>query len=413
MVPTVVSTRVLYISYTGLLDPLGQSQVLQYVLGLSRQHRLTLLTFEKPTALSDATRVSEIRSQCAAAGVQWHQLRYHNRPNLLATLYDLINGIRTAIRLARQSGVEVVHCRSYIAGLMGLAVKRATGARYIFDMRGFWPDERVDGGIWRKTSTQYRLFKAVERQLFLGADHVVSLTRAGVREFEQFDYLQGRLPPVSVIPTCTNMDLFRLHDHASGKMRNTGFTLGYVGSVGSWYMFDEVAKVVRMLFDQQADARFLVVNKGGHEKILDALQRADVDLSRVEIIAVSYEKVGEAVARMDAGVFFIKPAWSKRASCPTRMGEFLASGKPCLANGGVGDVEEDFSETRTGVAINDWSEVTLRNALTQLRALTDEDGIARRCREAAEARFSLQGGVQAYSSIYRRLTQNVTEVATA
>lgn len=408
-----MSTRVLYISYTGLLDPLGQSQVLQYMLGLSRQHRLTLLTFEKPAALVDATRVSEIRAQCEAAGVQWHQLRYHNRPNMLATLYDLMNGIRTAIRLARKTGAEVVHCRSYIAGMMGLAVKRATGARYIFDMRGFWPDERVDGGIWRKTSLQYLAFKAVERRLFLGADHVVSLTKAGVREFEQFDYLQGQLPPVTVVPTCTNMDLFRLHGHESGTIRNTRFTLGYIGSVGSWYMFDEVAKVVRMLFDQQADARFLVVNKGGHDKIRDGLRRAGVDLLRVEIIAVPYEKVGEAVARMDAGVFFIKPAWSKLASCPTRMGEFLASGKPCLANGGVGDVAEDFMETRTGVAINDWSEETLRNALTQLLDLTRDHGIERRCREAAEARFSLQGGVQAYSLIYRSLTQPSTEVATA
>lgn len=397
-----MSTRVLYISYTGLLDPLGQSQVLQYVLGLAREHRMTLLTFEKPAALADAARVAQVRAQCEAAGVRWHHLRYHNRPNLPATLYDLVCGIRLGVRLARECGAQVVHCRSYIAGLMGLAVKRATGAKYVFDMRGFWPDERVDGGIWRKTSLQYRVFKAVERRLFLGADHVVSLTRAGVREFERFDYLQGRVPPVSVIPTCTNLDLFRPVPPTAQPPG--GFTLGYIGSVGSWYMFEEVARVVRMLFDAQPDARFKVINKGGHDAIRQALGQAGVDLSRVDIKAVSYDQVGVEVGGMDAGIFFIKPAWSKRASCPTRMGEFLACGKPCLANGGVGDVEEDFVQTGTGVPINDWSDDTLRQALARLLELAALPGMADRCRQAAEDRFSLQGGVREYSAIYRRLS---------
>lgn len=398
-----VTTRVLYISYTGLLDPLGQSQVLQYVLGLAREHRMTLLTFEKPAALKDAQRVAELAAQCRAAGVDWHYLRYHNKPNLPATLYDLACGIRKGVQLARQTGAEVVHCRSYIAGLMGLAVKRATGARYIFDMRGFWPDERVDGGIWKKTSLQYRAFKAVERRLFLSASHVVSLTQAGVREFRQFDYLQAQQPPVTVIPTCTNLDLFALP--APSTTAKKGLTLGYVGSVGSWYMFDDVARAVRLLMDTRPDARFLVINKGGHDAIRQYLEAAGVDLARVEIKAVPYDQVGQEVGRMDAGIFFIKAVWSKRASCPTRMGEFLACGKPCLANAGVGDVEEDLQQTGTGVAINEFSDATLRAALERLLQLTTEEGIEARCRKAAEERFSLPVGVNAYSAIYTRLGQ--------
>src|SRR3990172_4285963 len=41
--------RVLYLSYNGLLDPLGQSQVLQYLIGLAGLgHKIVLLTYEKP-----------------------------------------------------------------------------------------------------------------------------------------------------------------------------------------------------------------------------------------------------------------------------------------------------------------------------------------------------------------------------
>lgn len=396
-----MSTRILYISYTGLLDPLGQSQVLQYVLSLAREHYMTLLTFEKSEALADSVRVAQIRAECESAGVRWHYLRYHNRPNILATLYDLSCGIVTSLRLARETDTQVVHCRSYIAGLMGLAIKRCTGAKYIFDMRGFWPDERVDGGNWRMTSPQYRVWKSLERRLFLGADHVVSLTRAGVREFERFDYLRGRLPPVTVIPTCTNLDLFR--PPATARRKDEGFTLGYIGSVSSWYMFKEVALVVRMLFDEQPSARFKIINKGGHDVIRQVLGQAGVDLSRVDLQVSNYDRVGVEVGSMDAGIFFIKPVWSKRASCPTRMGEFLACGKPCFANNGVGDVEEDFAQTGTGVTVSDWSDDTLRKALSILLDLSRQSDIAVRCRQAAEERFSLESGVCSYSAIYRRL----------
>jgi glycosyltransferase involved in cell wall biosynthesis len=393
-----MTISVLYISYTGLLEPLGQSQVLQYVLGLARDHRMTLLTFEKPDALADRARLRAVEAQCAAAGVDWHRLTYHNRPGIPATAYDLLVGIRAATRLARRANARVVHCRSYLAGIMGLAVKRRVGARYVFDMRGFWPDERVDGGIWRRQGLPYRLFKRVERQLFLQADHVVSLTRAGVREFSAFDYLQGRLPPVSVIPTCTNLALFR----PAGSL-GPAFILGYIGSVGSWYMFEDIARAVRRLFDRDPGARFLVLNKGGHEAIRRQLATAGVDDARVEIKAVPFERMSEEIARMTAGIFFIKPVWSKRASCPTRMGEFLASGKPCLANRGVGDVEEDLCDSRTGVTIGAFDDATLDAALGQLIDLAAEPDIGARCRAAAEARFALDRGIADYSAIYERL----------
>jgi glycosyltransferase involved in cell wall biosynthesis len=394
-------SSVLYISYTGLLDPLGQSQVLQYVLGLGREHTITLLTFEKPDSLANTSEVRAIAERCRLAGIDWHRLTYHNRPGIPTTIYDIALGIRKAKALARAHHIEIVHTRSYIAGMIGLMVKRRTGARFIFDMRGFWPDERVDGGIWKPNWMRYHAFKWIERRLFLGADHVVSLTRAGAREIEKFDYLQGRIPAISVIPTCTNLELFRPVEPV--EKQPGAFTLGYVGSAGSWYMFAEVAQAVRILFEMRPDARFLVINKGDHDAIRDRLREAGVDLERVDIQAAAYTEVSEQIARMDAGIFFIKPVWSKRASSPTRLGEFLACGKPVLANGQVGDVEETIVETDTGVAINAFDEQTLRDALAKLIARAREPGISARCRQAAEEHFALETGVLDYSRIYRDL----------
>jgi hypothetical protein len=46
--------KVLYVTYDGLLDPLGSSQVVPYVLGLAaRGVEIDVLSFEKPEALAD------------------------------------------------------------------------------------------------------------------------------------------------------------------------------------------------------------------------------------------------------------------------------------------------------------------------------------------------------------------------
>ena len=45
--------RVLFISYNGMLDPLGQSQVLPYLRELAKRGvRFTLLSFERPKAFT-------------------------------------------------------------------------------------------------------------------------------------------------------------------------------------------------------------------------------------------------------------------------------------------------------------------------------------------------------------------------
>src|SRR5207248_9679202 len=97
-------------------------------------------------------------------------------------------------------GIRLIHARSYVAGLMALAVKRAIGARFLFDMRGLWADERVDGGLWASGGRLYRAAKNIERRLLLGADHVVTLTHASALEIRRFDYLARKIPPITVIP---------------------------------------------------------------------------------------------------------------------------------------------------------------------------------------------------------------------
>ena len=40
--------QILYISYDGITDPLGQSQILPYIIGLTKNYKFHIISFEKP-----------------------------------------------------------------------------------------------------------------------------------------------------------------------------------------------------------------------------------------------------------------------------------------------------------------------------------------------------------------------------
>ena len=394
--------RLLYLSYDGMLEPLGQSQVLTYLKRLVAGGCIHLISFEKPEDWANIAERERIARDIAGAGIVWHPLRYHKRPSALATFWDIACGISVGLWLVVRYRLRIVHARSYVASVIALVLKSITGMKYVFDMRGFWADERVDGGLWPRTGHMFRVAKGFERRFLLSADHVVSLTHAAVTEMQRFDYLQGHMPPVTVIPTCADLSRFTPMPR---ERDGAGFVLGYVGSAGTWYLFDEVAVCFAQLLRLQPDARFLIVNRGEHAYILGRLAAAGVPDSAVELIAVTHSEVPRQMARMDAGVFFIKPVFSKQASAPTKLGEFLGCGIPCLGNAGVGDMAEVLEGDQVGVALKSFDETSLTEGLKKLLQLAHDTATRARCVASAKRHFSLDEGVRRYQKIYEKINE--------
>lgn len=388
----------LYISYDGMLEPLGQSQVLAYLEKLASDRHIYLLSFEKPEDWLDTQAREQVQLRMDAAGIHWHPRRYHKHPSALATSCDVGISIVSGVWLLLRHRLRIVHARSYVAAVMALVLKRMTGARFVFDMRGFWADERVAGGLWPREGRMYRVAKWFERRFLLGADHVVSLTHAAVGEIEQFDYLQGKVPPITVIPTCADLERF-----APVAPPREGFVLGYVGSAGTWYLFDAAVACFAQLLKLRPEARWLIVNRNEHEYIRERLLAGGVPLDAVELREADHSEVPAQMARTHAGVFICEPSYSRAACAPTKLGEFLGCGIPCLSNIGVGDMAGILKGERVGVALSAFDEAALRQGLEQLIELTRQPDIQARCVAAAKQHFSLDEGVRRYAAIYARL----------
>ena len=409
-----MTATVLYITYDGLTDPLGQSQVLPYLTGLcALGHRITVLSCEKPRKM--ATDGERIRKLCDASGIRWRPLVYHKRPPVLSSAIDAAALERAAIRLQRRTPFDIVHCRSYIPARAGLALKRRFGVRFLFDMRGFWPDEKVEGGSWKLGNPLYRAvyhyFKRLESRLLRGADYIVSLTEAGRDQLLTRPELTGDPAPIAVIPCCVDFDHFPLATEASRAEARTSLAIGadepvlaYLGSLGSWYMLDEMLDFFKVYASRHERARFLFVTPDEPQPIRAAAGRRGIDPDRLSIVSATRSDVPKLLSAADLGVFFIRPVFSKTASSPTKMGEMLAVGLPIVTNAGVGDVAAMVGDMGCGIAVTGFAAAAYSEALDRVEAL---GGTAQERRERALPLFDVALGIDRYDRVYRELIDEV------
>ena len=399
---------VLYLSYDGMSDPLGQSQVLPYLAGLTRRgHRITLVSFEK--GMRSAAEMETARQACASAGVEWHPLRYHKNPPILSTVVDVLTMLRAAGRLHRAKRFDWLHCRSYVAALVGLAMKRRHGTRFLFDMRGFWADERIDGGLWRRGNPVHRAvyayFKRKEADFVNEADHVVSLTESARNILLAREDRAPDAPPISVIPCCVEFEAFRPAgpEERAATRRELGISIErrvsvYLGSIGTWYMLDEMLDCFAVQLERKPDALFLIVSRDDPEPIRRAAAAKGIPDHALMIRSASRAEVPHFVGAADYAISFIRPTYSKTASCPTKLGECLALGIPVLTNGGVGDVARVIADTGGGVLVEQFNEQAYDQALQALEAIGTSPT---QRRDGARRWFDLDEGVDRYDRIYR------------
>jgi glycosyltransferase involved in cell wall biosynthesis len=402
---------VLYLSYDGMCDPLGGSQVLPYLFGLAqRGHEISLISFEKPGRTTDER--AAVDRTCASAGIEWHPLSYHKQPPILSSMYDIAQMSRLSRRLHKRRKFDLVHCRSYLPSLVGLRMKRRRGVPFVFDMRGFWADERLEGGAWDPKNPLFRAvynyFKRREGEFWREADEIVSLTRAGERVLRSTALSKQPRAPITVIPCCVDFDAFpAINQKARHQARellgisSAEKVLGYIGSLGGNYLLNEMLDFFSTYQGRyDGRAKFLFVTHVSEGIIRNAAAARGVPNSAIIVRSASRAEVPQLMAAADAGIAFKQPTYSAKACSPTKLGEMLSLELPIVTNSGVGDVARVIEETDAGVVVHRFDDHAYRGALEQLERLRPDMS---RWRTAARRWFDLAEGVERYDAIYRRV----------
>ncbi len=403
--------KVLYISYDGMTDPLGQSQVIPYLQQLQKKGaEIHILSAEK--ANNYHIRNEFIGKLLKESNLHWHPVNYTKTPPVISTMLDINKIVRYAKKLHKKHNFDIVHCRSYISAFAGIALKKKFGVKFLFDMRGFYADERVDGNLWPRTNpvfnSVYKYFKKKEKTFFQQADYTISLTYAGKDIIHKFPEV-GNIP-IEVIPCCADLDLFDYNNSNTSlvekfrqelQISSENYIISYLGSIGTWYMPDEMLRFFKILKSQKPNSKFLFITRDDPKSIYSLAEEHGINKTDIIIRPANREEVPALLSLSNASIFFIKPVFSKKASSPTKLAELMGMGIPVVCNSDVGDIDKFVPENNLGIMVENMDDQGLLQAVNEIEKL---DKIERsHSRNVAENLFSLKIGAERYYSVYQKL----------
>ena len=396
-----------------MTDPLGQSQVLPYIIGLTKEgYNFTLVSCEKKDRYD--LNKSIIENICAANNIDWQPIFYTKKPPIISTIWDIYQLNKKVKQLHKKKQFSLIHCRSYITSLIGLGFKQKHSVKFIFDMRGFWADERIDGNIWDTSKSHYKIvynyFKKKEKLFLSESDAVVSLTNNGKKEMLSWNIDKLPSKKISVIPCVADYNHFNIttgdiKKEVRNSLRITPSTkvISYIGSLGTWYLADEMMAFYKQFQIEHPDSIFLILTPEPPEIIYQLATKHGLDKKNFIIKFSSREELPQIASISDFSIFFIKDAYSKRSSSPTKMGELLSMGIPIVCNN-IGDVKEIVEKTSTGFCIDQLNTDSYKEVIKNLNKLYIKP--PNDIREDSKEYFLLENGLKSYLTIYQTVLNN-------
>jgi glycosyltransferase involved in cell wall biosynthesis len=404
--------KVLYISYDGMTDPLAGSQIIPYLTRLvSPDIQIHILSFEKPAAFKQ--KGQELSIELKNAKIVWHPLRYTKHPVVLSTIYDLIKMHVAALFLHFQHRFKFIHCRSYLPALCALNLKKLFGLPFLFDTRGLWADERVEGGAWPQNKIIYRMiyryFKSLELRLLKEANKILFQAKACLTDFHSRGIDLGDRGVV--IPCCVDLNKFSQSTIEKEKLVALRNSLGissedrvmlYLGSIGGRYLTDKVILLAKEISSQHPSLKLMFVVNGGKEEVRVAAERLNFPVKKLVICSALRKDVPLHIALSDLSVMFVCEGYSNVAVSPVRVAEILAMGVPMLINSGIGDMDKILTSVNSDFIVDGMnSESFAKVSKNFLNIVTTDKKLLR---SLAEKEFDLNKGVAGYRSIYSRMS---------
>jgi glycosyltransferase involved in cell wall biosynthesis len=404
----------LYISYDGMTDPLGQSQVIPYLIGLSKKgHSISIVSCEKSERFKKSA--DFIKQLLEANSISWHPVPYSELPSIFSKQLNLIRIQGVSKNICSENKIELIHCRSYMAALIGLKLKNKLGIKFIFDMRGFWADERIDGNIWNiKNPIQkslYSFFKKKELEFLNTADYTISLTENAKKEILSWKPFLTKEIPIEVIPCCADLNLFTQKNidlkkqeelRSDLKLNKDNFVISYLGSIGTWYLLDEMLDFFQCLLEKKVNAKFLFITPDDKNTIISKAVAKGISKDQLIIHSASRNEVPLYLSLSVISIYFIKPLYSKKASSPTKTGEILSLGIPIITNTGIGDSDKIITDSGAGMLINEFTIEEYNRIISQIDVFLNIDN--RTITDASKKYFSLEKGIEIYDRIYAKLS---------
>ena len=376
------------------MEPLGESQVLKYLLKISSKYNIYLISFEKSSDIQNTQKFKDFKKICSANHIKWKPLKYSRFIKYISSIKNIFNLFFQSFIILITRNINIVHIRSYMPGIAVLPLKKLFKFSLVFDMRGLWADEKVDRLGWKKNQLKYKFFKFLETKLLKQSQSIISLTN-GLKDYliaQGYDESK-----ITTIRTCVDLEMFYPINNYN---KDTSVDLGYLGSTDTAYDILPVLELFEQILRIRQNIKLKIFTKSDPKVIYKLARKIGIDSKFLNIRFCNREDLNVAINELNAILFYLKPSFSLLASMPTKIGESLGCNVPVVCNTFNEDIKQLMSKNNVGqlIEFNNTNKETLR-VLDFIDSYKNQSA----CRDLAKNEFNLDQGAQKISDIYFRI----------
>jgi glycosyltransferase involved in cell wall biosynthesis len=255
------------------------------------------------------------------------------------------------------------------------------------------------------------ILNRLERFIIRHSDATIVLSDKALDLLKKDEGIKKSQSVLVNIPCCVDLSKFSNKDGFKAifpKELERKFVLAYLGSLGTCYLLKEMAGFFKVLKERKPNSIFLIISHTEAGYIEGVLKgsglAAETDFI---ILKAKPEEVPALISKSDCSIMMYKPSESKIGCSPTKLGESLAAGVPVIVNEGIGDTEKIISDRRVGVVLRGFNDPSYVRSANELLTLLKDEGLKRRCIDAARDNFSLELGVKKYFEVYEAVGHNL------
>ena len=385
--------RCLYISYDGLLDPLGQSQILPYIESLNNNgYRFIIMSYEK--IKGNKVKIKKLKRELNEKNIIWKYFPF--RKGKLHFFYRMFMGVFYINFIHFKKKIDLVHLRGGYPGLIYFI--SFCRNKYLYDLRAFW-GQWSDGGRTKENSFTYKLLLMLERKLINHALGIVVLDKSGKDYIQKnFNYMK----PLTIIPTSTNIKKYKLNI----EKNKSSIKFVYLGGAEyPPYKIIDALKIVKELMHKGLNCEIDFINKNDHVIIKNIIENEKFNDIKYSIIALNHKEVVERLPLYDIGLIFLEKGKWIRMSSPTKIGEYLAAGLIVFGNKNIA-VLDRLSEESESIEIIDIKKNEIiyeSKRIEKLLKKINNIKFRKESRRLAEKYYSLSSANEKYLEIYKKL----------
>ena len=326
---------ILFISYDGLLDPLGKSQILPYIFGLNDfGYNFILISYEKEDR--NNKQLEDLKNRLKSKGIIWYKLRF--KRGRIKRLLRIINGALTVRRISRKYNIKLVHLRALQPSV--IYCFSLINKPFIYDMRAF-AGQWVDMRAIRKGSILEFIIYWYEKWLIRKASAMVVLDKSGSNYLKESYKV---IKPYKVIPTATNLQKYTIKEKQDLE-EYTIYKFVFLGGARFPYLPKEALIFLKLLIQNGYNCQIDFINESDHQFIYEAIDDVNFPKDRINIFTLNSDDICKKLPDYDCGLVFISTGPWLRMCSPTKIGEYLAAGLHIVGLQGLEVLDRLSSQT--------------------------------------------------------------------